>query len=215
MPKARLLLHRKRMHADGAISEVKLWLLDTPLEGSTHRLKYSLFFGDPGRRMVAYDNERGKGDHRHLNQAEAAYEFVSVARLLADFQADVRRVRAVEDYMDDGMTITVGGSLQEDLAAFQSAWERAERGEMVAPERVLAFDTWEALAAVLTGERFRLLRHLRAHPEPSISALARSLGRHLRRVQSDFRALEQAGLVDRSAGELHATAGRLSADIVL
>jgi predicted transcriptional regulator len=101
------------------------------------------------------------------------------------------------------------------LLAFRSAWERAERGEAVTPERVLAFESWEGLASILTGERHRLLRHLHAHPEPSISALARSLDRHLRRVQADVRALETAGLVDRSTGALRVTADRISADIPL
>ena len=68
--------------------------------------------------------------------------------------------------------IIVGGGLEEDAAALLDAWHRAERGETV-DENVLAFESWEALASVLTGERYRLLRHVHAHPEPSISALAR------------------------------------------
>ncbi len=68
---------------------------------------------------------------------------------------------------------------------------------------------------MLTGERYRPPRHLRAHPEPSVSALARGLGRHLRRVQADVRALESAGLVDRSSGTVRAAADRLQATIEL
>jgi predicted transcriptional regulator len=117
--------------------------------------------------------------------------------------------------MAKDMRVIVGGGLKDDLAAFRSAWERAERGEEVPPDRVLAFESWEGLASVMTGERYRLLRHLHAHPEPSISALARSLGRHLRRVQADVHALEQAGLVDRSMGSVRATADRISAEIQL
>ncbi len=117
--------------------------------------------------------------------------------------------------MDDALKIAVGGDLKGDLAAFRSAWERAERGEAAAPGRVLAFESWDGLAAVLTGERYRLLRHVHAFPEPSVSALARSLGRHLRRVQADVRALEHAGLIDRSSGTVRATADRILADIAL
>ena len=40
------------------------------------------------------------------------------------------------------------------------------------------------LSKVLTGERYRLLKHVHAHPEPSISALARALGRQYRRVHA-------------------------------
>jgi predicted transcriptional regulator len=112
------------------------------------------------------------------------------------------------------LKIIVGGSIEDDAAAFLDAWHRAERGEQV-NERVLAFESWEGLAAVMTGERYRLLRHLHGHPEPSVSALARALGRQYRRVHADVAALEQAGLLDRSAGEVRATADRISADIRL
>ncbi|MEP7348368.1 MAG: hypothetical protein ABI668_00265 [Sphingorhabdus sp.] len=52
--------------------------------------------------------------------------------------------------------LVVGGSPAEDAAAFVSAWRRAEKGEKVS-EQVLAFDSWEGLAWVMTGERYRLL----------------------------------------------------------
>jgi predicted transcriptional regulator len=110
--------------------------------------------------------------------------------------------------------VFVGGSLEDDAAAFLDAWHRTERGETV-NERVLAFESWEGLARVMTGERYRLLRHLHAHPEPSVSALARALGRQYRRVHADVAALEQAGLLDRSEGAVRTTADRISADIRL
>lgn len=72
-----------------------------------------------------------------------------------------------------------------------------------------------ALASVLTGERYRLLRHLHKHPEPSVSALARSLGRQYRRVHADVTALEEAGLLDRSANMVRTTVDRISAEITL
>jgi predicted transcriptional regulator len=115
--------------------------------------------------------------------------------------------------MAEALKVSVGGSLQDDLSAFRAAWERSERGETVQPEIVLAFESWDGLAAVLTGDRYRLLRHLHAHPEPSVTALARGLGRELRRVQADVRVLEQAGLVDRSTGAVRVTADRISAEI--
>jgi len=110
--------------------------------------------------------------------------------------------------------VIVGGSLDDDGAAFLDAWHRAERGEDV-NELVLAFESWEGLAQVMTGERYRLLRHLHEHPEPSVSALARALGRQYRRVHADVAALEQAGLLDRSEGAVRATADRIRADIRL
>ena len=116
---------------------------------------------------------------------------------------------------DADFEIVVGGNAEDDAAAFVSAWEHTERGGQVQPERVLAFESWEGLAAVLTGQRFRMLRHLHAHPEPSVSALARSLGRAWRRVHADVAALEGAGLVDRSTGSVRATADRIHAEIRL
>ena len=55
------------------------------------RLKYSLFYGRDGVRIVGYDNERGKGEHKHLGVMETRYRFVSVEKLVADFLADVER----------------------------------------------------------------------------------------------------------------------------
>lgn len=117
--------------------------------------------------------------------------------------------------MTDEVKLIVGGDFRDDLAAFRSAWERAGRGEHVALERLLAFESWEGLAAVLTPERYRLLRHLHAHPEATVAALARSLGRQFRRVHADVKALEQAGLVDRSEEAVRITADKLVAQIRL
>ena len=116
--------------------------------------------------------------------------------------------------MTDELKIVVGGSLEDDADAFVDAWERAERGEQVA-ERVLSYESWEGLSAVLTGERYRLLRHLHAHPEPSVSALARALGRQYRRVHADVAALEVAGLLARDDGTVRATADTIQAEIRL
>ena len=115
--------------------------------------------------------------------------------------------------MDDVKAI-VGGTAADDAAAFVDSWHRAERGETV-PERVLAFESWEGLAKVMTGERYRLLRHLHGHTEASVSALARALGRQYRRVHADVAALEEVGLLDRSAGDVRATVDRIVADIRL
>jgi sugar-specific transcriptional regulator TrmB len=39
---------------------------------------------------VRYDNERGKGDHRHIAGKELIYVFVSVDQLIDDFERDVQ-----------------------------------------------------------------------------------------------------------------------------
>jgi len=78
---------------DGSIIEMSIWLVPEPVVGSTHPFKYSLFYGYPGRRVVGYDNERGKGDHRHFDGNEEPYAFSTVEVLVADFLSDVQRVR--------------------------------------------------------------------------------------------------------------------------
>jgi hypothetical protein len=38
---------------------------------------------------VRYDNEFGKGDHRHIGSVESAYAFVDIPTLLDDFERDI------------------------------------------------------------------------------------------------------------------------------
>ena len=94
---ARLLLHTKRQYDDGAIVEMRIWQVPASLAGSQHTLKYSLFYGREGQRLVGYDNERGKGDHRHYEEREEPYSFSDAETLMADFLADVERLRGAED----------------------------------------------------------------------------------------------------------------------
>ncbi len=115
--------------------------------------------------------------------------------------------------MMQDVEIIVGGSL-EDGAAFVAAWTASECCEDVTPSRVLAFESWEGLSAVLTGERYRLLRHLHRHPEPSVSALARSLGASSGGCMAVWSPWRSPGLVDRSGDGVRATADRIRAEIV-
>jgi hypothetical protein len=90
---ATLLIRERIIFDDGAIIEIKVWRVPYPVPPATHSLKYSLFYGRPGQRLVAYDNERGKGDHRHLGDREEPYVFMSIEQLLADFRTDVEALR--------------------------------------------------------------------------------------------------------------------------
>ena len=49
--------------------------------------------------MLRYDNETGKGDHRHVRGKEFNYSFRSIERLLVDFHNEVRRLN-----YEDGRT---------------------------------------------------------------------------------------------------------------
>jgi hypothetical protein len=90
---ARLLLDEKTIFEDGSIIQLRIWAVPEPVHPATHRYKYSLFYGLPGRRLVGFDNERGKGDHKHVAGVEVGYEFVSIAQLLRDFRAEVEKLR--------------------------------------------------------------------------------------------------------------------------
>lgn len=79
------------MLATGHILQIRIWLLSEPTDERPHGLKYSLFFGRPGERIVGYDNELGKGDHRHYRTRQQPYAFSTMERLIADFEEDVRK----------------------------------------------------------------------------------------------------------------------------
>ncbi len=75
--------------SDGSVLELVIWRVPKPVEGSAHGYKYRLFYGRKGERIVGYDNERPKGDHRHVEGVEAPYAFSTVEHLVRDFLADV------------------------------------------------------------------------------------------------------------------------------
>jgi hypothetical protein len=57
-----------------------------------HGLKYRLYCGRNGDCLVRYDNEAGKGDHRHYGDDEEPYPFTTIEQLLADFRTDCARL---------------------------------------------------------------------------------------------------------------------------
>jgi hypothetical protein len=90
---ARLLVDRRIDYEDGSILEMVVWRVPKPVPPSRHSLKYSLFYGRPGVRDICYDNERGKGDHRHFQGGETKYDFSTVEQLMSDFWDDVHALR--------------------------------------------------------------------------------------------------------------------------
>lgn len=83
-------MHEKLVLEDGSIIEMVIWSVPRPVVGSKHAYKYRLCFGRDRSRIVCFDNERGKGDHRHIDGPEMHYEFRDVDRLVADFIDEVR-----------------------------------------------------------------------------------------------------------------------------
>jgi Family of unknown function (DUF6516) len=87
--KAQLLAQTKEVRDDGSIVEIVIWSLPKPLLPCDHSFKYRLCYGFAGVNRVRYDNERGKGDHRHINHQEFNYVFESIESLLDDFEQDI------------------------------------------------------------------------------------------------------------------------------
>ncbi len=89
--KARQLFRYKGRQGK-VIVEMVIWVLPAATTERPHGLKYRLFCGRAGKCLVRYDNESGKGDHRHYADHEQAYRFESLDELLADFRDDCTRL---------------------------------------------------------------------------------------------------------------------------
>ncbi len=89
--KVRLIEKSRTVINETAFFEIVLWHLPEPVPGSSHPFKYRLALVVSGECVLRYDNERGKGDHRHVGEQEYDYVFTSIEKLLEDFQSDVER----------------------------------------------------------------------------------------------------------------------------
>jgi hypothetical protein len=87
--KAKPLLHERRIVDEDAFVELVVWQVPSPVVGSLHAFKYRLALVVNGVCVLRYDNEAGKGDHKHVGELEAPYTFKTLASLLADFWNDV------------------------------------------------------------------------------------------------------------------------------
>jgi hypothetical protein len=94
--KAERVFFDKTEFDDGMIREIVVWRLPEPVPPSVHLFKYRLFYGRAGERVIGYDNERGKGDHRHVGPVEEPYTFAGWEKLIEDFVADVAALRGTK-----------------------------------------------------------------------------------------------------------------------
>ncbi|MEI6209497.1 MAG: DUF6516 family protein [Desulfuromonadales bacterium] len=90
--KAILEYHIKYDDSDGNIVEIKIWRV-LVTDHTPHGFKYTLVYIVDGVRIVGYDNERGKGDHRHFEGAEHPYRYRGVQALLDDFKTDMEAAK--------------------------------------------------------------------------------------------------------------------------
>lgn len=91
--KARLITRFKDVTPEGGIIELVVWRVPSPVPPSSHSFKYRAVYSLGGKRVVGFDNERGKGDHCHLGGVERPYFFTSVEKLTEDFIAAVDAAR--------------------------------------------------------------------------------------------------------------------------
>ena len=84
----------KNINPDGSILEIVIWKVPKSVPPTDHGYKYRAVYVVDGVRIVGFDNERGKGDHCHMDGKELPYTFISVDQLLEDFIAAVETRRA-------------------------------------------------------------------------------------------------------------------------
>jgi len=86
---AELLLDERHVLSESAFVELVVWRVPAPVRGSQHEFGYRLALIVNGECVLRYDNEAGKGDHRHVGEKEHEYRFKNAEQLLADFWSDV------------------------------------------------------------------------------------------------------------------------------
>jgi Family of unknown function (DUF6516) len=89
--KATLIARTRIVYSTNAFAELVLWRVPAPVAGSAHEYKYRLAYVVDSVCVVRYDNEVGKGDHRHFGPVENAYGLSTPERLMVDFQKDIAR----------------------------------------------------------------------------------------------------------------------------
>jgi hypothetical protein len=87
------MLRERYVLSEDTFAEIVIWQLTRPVRGSPHRYKYRLALVVAGTCVLRYDNEAGKGDHRHVDGRETPYVFGGYEKLLSDFWADVQSWR--------------------------------------------------------------------------------------------------------------------------
>ena len=90
--KAALLVRERVPFGQDSFAELVLWRLVTPVPRSLHPYKYRLAFVFREECLLRYDNEAGKGDHRHLRGKESVFVFESPEKLIQDFLREARRI---------------------------------------------------------------------------------------------------------------------------
>lgn len=86
---ATLLLRERLILSETAFVEIVIWRVPSSVRSSRHEFKYRLALIGDGVCVLRYDNEAGKGDHKHLAEREVPYKFIDLEHLRTDFWNDV------------------------------------------------------------------------------------------------------------------------------
>ena len=87
------LMNRRIQIADNAFASIRILEVDPAILGIQNQYKYSMAYIVAGECVMRYDNERGKGDHKHIHDREYPVTFTTIENLIASFQADINLLR--------------------------------------------------------------------------------------------------------------------------
>ncbi len=90
---AELITRFKDITPEGGVIESVAWRVPQPVPPTAHGFKYRAVYALGGVRVVGFDNERGKGDHCHVDGREQPHVFTTVEQLVEDFIAAVAAAR--------------------------------------------------------------------------------------------------------------------------
>jgi hypothetical protein len=92
--RATLLLRERVVLAESRFVEIVIWRVPSQVPGSAHGYKYRLAYVIDGVCVLRFDNETGKGDHRHRGEKQEPCRFVSPERLIEDFWNEIDNWRS-------------------------------------------------------------------------------------------------------------------------
>ncbi|EXL03624.1 toxin-antitoxin system TumE family protein [Aquamicrobium defluvii] len=87
-----LIAKERTALSENAFYELVIWQVPSPVPGSGHGFKYRLALVVGGECVLRYDNERGKGDHRHIGEREELFDFTTLEALLTAFERDMEMI---------------------------------------------------------------------------------------------------------------------------
>jgi hypothetical protein len=87
------MIRRRTDFEDGSFTQMVVWRVPQPVPPSEHPFKYSFVYIERGVRVLGFDNERGKGDHRHIGDIEEPITFASIKDLVSRFLSEVEAIR--------------------------------------------------------------------------------------------------------------------------